>query len=155
MPPRPPLSRLLAALGLLAAPILVILAGLVAVAHLALVPAIVAGLLLLLWLWLLLRGHLTHLGALAEYAERMAAGRPGPPPAGRDSALGGGLAPRLINAIGVWREREEGLALHAAEAERVLAHLPDPLLLVDSQKRIRLANPAAEACSRGRCSGAI
>ena len=153
MPPRPPLSRLLAALGLLAAPILVILAGLVAVAHLALVPAIVAGLLLLLWLWLLLRGHLTHLGALAEYAERMAAGRPGPPPAGRDSALGGGLAPRLINAIGVWREREEGLALHAAEAERVLAHLPDPLLLVDSQKRIRLANPAAETLFEGPLLG--
>src|ERR1700704_1097343 len=149
MPPRPPLSRLLAALGLLAGPILVILAGLVAFAHLALLPAIVAGLLLLLWLWLLLRGHQTHLGALADYAERMAAGRPNPPPAGQDSALGGGLAPRLINAIGVWREREEGLALHAAEAERVLAHLPDPLMLVDGQKRIRLANPAAEALFEG------
>ena len=153
MPPRPPLSRLLAALGLLAAPILVILAGLVAVAHLAPVPAIVAGLLLLLWLWLLLRGHLTHLGALADYAERMAAGRAGPPPAGRDSALGGGLAPRLINAIGVWREREEGLVEHAAEAERVLARLPDPLMLVDSQKRIRLANPAAEALFEGPLLG--
>ena len=153
MPPRPPLSRLLAALGLLAAPILVILAGLVAAAHLALLPAVVAGLLLLLWLWLLLRGHLTHLGALADYAERMAAGRPGPPPAGRDSALGGGLAPRLINAIGVWREREEGLALHAAEAERVLARLPDPLLLVDSQTRIRLANPAADALFEGPLLG--
>ena len=93
MPPRPPLSRLLAALGLLAAPILAALAGLVAVAHLALVPAIVAGLLLLLWLWLLLRGHLTHLGALAEYAERMAVGRGRPPPPGRGYAPGGGVAP--------------------------------------------------------------
>ena len=94
MPPRPPLSRLLAALGLLAAPILVILAGLVAVAHLALLPAIVAGLLLLLWLWLLLRGHLTHLGALADYAERMAAGRPGPPPAGAGIPRWAGVSPR-------------------------------------------------------------
>jgi two-component system phosphate regulon sensor histidine kinase PhoR len=153
MPHRPPLSRLLAAIGLLAAPILVILAGLVAFARLEPVPAAVAGLLLLFWLWMLLRGHLAHLGALADYAERMAAGRPGPPPAGRDSALGGGLAPRLLNAISVWREREESLVQHAAEAERVLARLPDPVLLVDSQTRIRLANPAAEALFEGPLPG--
>src|SRR5215475_1348287 len=153
MPNRPPLSRLLAALGLLAAPILVVLAGLVAFARLEPLPAVLAGLLLLFWLWSLLRGHLTHLGALADYAERMAAGRPGPPLAGRDSALGGGLAPRLLNAIGVWREREESLVQHAAEAERVLARLPDPLLLVDGQKRIRLANPAAETLFEGPLPG--
>jgi two-component system phosphate regulon sensor histidine kinase PhoR len=153
MPHRPPLSRLLAAIGLLAAPILVILAGLVAFARLEPMPAAVAGLLLLFWLWMLLRGHLAHLGALADYAERMAAGRPGPPPGGRDSALGGGLAPRLLNAISVWREREESLVQHAAEAERVLARLPDPVLLVDSQTRIRLANPAAEALFEGPLPG--
>jgi two-component system, OmpR family, phosphate regulon sensor histidine kinase PhoR len=153
MPHRPPLSRLLAAIGLLAAPILVILAGLVAFAGLEALPAAVAGLLLLFWLWTLLRGHLAHLGALADYAERMAAGRPGPPLAGRDSALGGGLAPRLLTAIGVWREREESLVQHAAEAERVLARLPDPLLLVDGQKRIRLANPAAETLFDGPLPG--
>src|SRR5215470_18081922 len=153
MPNRPPLSRLLAALGLLAAPILVVLAGLVAFARLEPLPAALAGLLLLFWLWTLLRGHLTHLGALADYAERMAAGRPGPPLAGRDSALGGGLAPRLLTAIGVWREREESLVQHAAEAERVLARLPDPLLLVDGQKRIRLANPAAETLFEGPLLG--
>ena len=150
---RPPLSRLLAAIGLLAAPILVILAGLVAFARLGPVPAAVAGLLLLFWLWMLLRGHLAHLGTLADYAERMAAGRPGPPPAGRDSALGGGLAPRLLNAISVWREREESLVQHATEAERVLARLPDPVLLVDSQTRIRLANPAAETLFEGPLPG--
>jgi two-component system, OmpR family, phosphate regulon sensor histidine kinase PhoR len=150
---RPPLSRLLAAIGLLAAPILVILAGLVAFARLEPVAAAVAGLLLLFWLWMLLRGHLAHLGALADYAERMAAGRPGPPPAGRDSALGGGLAPRLLNAISVWREREESLVQHATEAERVLARLPDPVLLVDSQTRIRLANPAAETLFEGPLPG--
>ncbi|HKF62007.1 MAG TPA: PAS domain-containing protein, partial [Dongiaceae bacterium] len=153
MPHRPPLSRLLAAIGLLAAPILVILAGLVAFARLEPVPAAVAGLLLLFWLWMLLRGHLAHLGTLADYAERMAAARPGPPPAGRDSALGGGLAPRLLNAISVWREREERLVQHATEAERVLARLPDPVLLVDSQTRIRLANPAAETLFEGPLPG--
>ena len=35
----------------------------------------------------------------------------------------------------------------------MLAHLPDPLLLVDSQKRIRLANPAAEALFEGPLLG--
>jgi len=144
MPHRLPPSRLAAALGVLALPIAVVLAGLVALSGLGIVPALLAGLALLLWLSALMRRHLGHLMALAEHAERMAAGEGGPAPPDRDWALSGGQTRRLASALGSWREREAGLAEHAAEAERVLARLPDPLLLVDGQKRIRLANPAAE-----------
>ena len=145
MKSRPPFSRLLPALGLLALPVAVVLAGLVAFAGLGAGPAAIAGLAVLLYLAALLRGHLAHLVGLADYAERMAAGDP--------ALLGGGLGPRLAAALSQWREREEGLVGHAAEAERVLARIPDPLLLVDAQKRIRLANPAAEALFDGPLPG--
>jgi two-component system phosphate regulon sensor histidine kinase PhoR len=147
------LLRRLPALGLLTLPILVVLTALVLLAHLRPLPAALAGLVLVAWLWLLLRRHLARLDALADYAEHIAGGTSGPVPSAQNSALGGRLAARLIAAIGLWREREAGLLQHAGEAERVLARLPDPVLVVDLHKRIRLANPAAEALFQGPLLG--
>ncbi len=153
MPSRPPIRHLLAALGLLGPPVLVALAGLVAFAGLKPLPAVLAGLLLLLWLGFLLGSHLRHMAALAEQAERLAAGAEASAPPVGATVLAGGLGPRLASALAAWREREGALVRQAAEAERVLARLPDPLLLLDGHKRIRRANPAAEALLQGPLPG--
>jgi len=150
---RPPLNRLLAALAILALPVCLAMAGLAAFAGLPALPAATAGAFLLIWLGLLLNRHAARLARLAEYTEGIAAGaKPAPPPHG-GLVLAGGLTARLIAAFEAWRERERSLVEHAAEAERMLARLPDPLLLVDSQRRIRLANPAAETLLDGPLPG--
>jgi two-component system, OmpR family, phosphate regulon sensor histidine kinase PhoR len=150
---RPPLNSFVAALALLALPIGLVLAGLVLFAGLRALPAALAGVFLLLWLAILFYRHMTHLARLADYTEGVAAGAKATPPSDARSVLAGGLAPRLIEAFEAWRERERGLVEHAAEAESVLARLPDPLLLVDWQRRIRLANPAAETLLEGPLPG--
>ena len=77
---------------------------------------------------------------LAEIGEE-AALRPGhrlPRPA-RESWL---AALRLARA---WRDRTRLTEARLAEAEGVIAGLPDPLLLIDERRRIVRANPAAAA----------
>jgi len=144
MPSRLPLRRLLAATCLLALPGLAALAGLAVFAGLSLTATTLAALVMLIGLGLLLQGHLAHLAALAGYAGDQAAGRDAPAPVAGAFGLDRQLGLRLADSLSGWRERESELARHAALVDRVLGRLPDPLLLVDAQKRLRLANAAAE-----------
>ena len=144
MPPRLPLRRLLAAVGLLALPSLAALAGLIAFAGLSLEAGGAALVIVVIGLALLLRAHLAHLATLAAYAGEQAAGMQASAPAAGAFGLDRQLGLRLADSLSGWRERENELAAHAGLVDRVLGQLPDPLLLVDAQKRLRLANAAAE-----------
>ena len=152
-PPMPPTRRLLGALALAALPGAAALLGLIAFAGLAPAAGLVALAVMLAGLAWLLFGHLRHLSALGAYARAIAAGDTAPPPQPSPLALDLTLAPALVGALGVLREREQSLAVHAALAERILAQLPDPLLVVNSEMRLRLANPAAEALYGGPLQG--
>jgi two-component system phosphate regulon sensor histidine kinase PhoR len=144
---------LLAAVCLLALPSLAALAGLVAFAGLSLAAAALAAVVILIGLALLLRPHLAHLAALAGYAGDQAAGRPASAPIAGVFGLDRQFGLRLAESLSAWREREGGLAAHAGLVDRVLGQIPDPLLLVDAQKRLRLANAAAEELYAGTAIG--
>jgi two-component system, OmpR family, phosphate regulon sensor histidine kinase PhoR len=144
MPSRLPLRRLLAAACLLVLPSVVALGGLMVFAGLSLTAAFLAALVVLTGLALLLRPHLAHLTSLARYAGEQAAGRRASAPVAGPFALDRQLGLRLADSLSGWRERENELSAHAALIDRVLGQLPDPLLLVDAEKRLRLANDAAE-----------
>jgi two-component system phosphate regulon sensor histidine kinase PhoR len=149
----PPTRRVLGALALAALPGAVALLGLIAFARLTPFAGLVGLLVMLAGLAWLLLGHLRHLTALGAYARAIAAGERASPPPAELLALDPTVAPALIGALGLLREREQSLAAHAALAERILAQLPDPLLLVTSEMRLRLANPAAEALYGGPLQG--
>ena len=144
MPSRLPLRRLLAAVGLLALPSLAALAGLMVFAGLSPTAAMLAALVVALGLGILLRPHLAHLASLAAYAGEQAAGRRTSAPLAGAFGLDRQFGLRLADSLSGWRERDNDLARHAGLVDRVLSRLPDPLLLVDGQKRLRLANDAAE-----------
>jgi two-component system phosphate regulon sensor histidine kinase PhoR len=145
MPSRLPLRRLLTGACLLALPSLVALVGLVVFAGLSLVAGAAALLVVLLGLAVMLRPHLRHLAALAGYAGAQAAGRPASAPMAGAFGLDRQLGLHLADSLSGWRERENDLSAHATLIDRVLGQLPDPLLLVDGDKRLRLANDAAES----------
>ncbi len=144
MSARLPLRRLLAGACLLGLPSLVALLGLVLFGRLSAEAALVAAIAILAGLALMLRPHLRHLAALAGYAGEQAAGRSAAAPVAGAFGLDRQLGLHLADALSSWRERENELAAHAALIDRVLSELPDPLLLVDEQRRLRLANSAAE-----------
>jgi two-component system phosphate regulon sensor histidine kinase PhoR len=144
MPQRLPLRRLLAGACVLALPSLLALLGLIVFAGLSPWAALAAALLVLAGLAIMLRPHLRHLAALASYAGEQAAGRSAAAPVAGAFGLDRQLGLHLADALSGWRERESELAAHAALIDRVLGELPDPLLLVDEEKRLRLANAAAE-----------
>jgi two-component system phosphate regulon sensor histidine kinase PhoR len=148
-----PRRRLIGAVLLLALPSLAVLLGLVVFTGLAFGDALIAAVVLLLGLAPLLGAHLRHLARLTDYAASMAAGRPAAGPGASPLSLDHQIAQRLVEALRGWREREAGLAAHAALADRILNELPDPLVLVDRQKQVRLANPAAEALFEGPLPG--
>jgi two-component system phosphate regulon sensor histidine kinase PhoR len=150
---RLPRGRLLGAAALFALPGLAVLFGLVLFAGLSFGAALAAGILMLAGLALLLRSHLTHLLRLADYAGLMAAGGTAPAPGPGPFSLDRVLTSRLVDSLRHWREREDGLVAHAVLTDRILARLPDPLLLVDRDKQLLLANPAAEGLFGGSLPG--
>ncbi len=153
MSSRLPLRRLLGAVCLLALPGLAALAGLMAFAGLSLRAAAIAAVVMLTGLALLLRPHLAHLAALAGYAGETAAGRSASAPLAGALGLDRQLGLRLADSLSGWRARESELAAHAGLVDRVLGELPDPLFLVDAQKRLRLVNTAAEELYGGAVVG--
>src|SRR5437868_9659131 len=113
-------------------------------AGLSLSAAVLAALEVALGHGILLRPYLAHLASLAAHAGEQAAGRRTSAPLAGAFGLDRQLGLRLADSLSGWRERDNDLASHASLVDRVLSRLPDPLLLVDGQKRLRLANDAAE-----------
>lgn len=137
----------MAAALLAAAPALLVL-GILAAAGLASPPAAALGALAtVVLLALLIRPHLLRLQDLAQYLQKLA-GRNGPaagvaaqpPPA---PLLAPELGPAAVAAARHWSERERALVAAADADERILASLPDPLILLSADRRIVRANEAA------------
>lgn len=143
--------RLFLALAGVSAPALLALALLVAGGWLAFWPAAIAGAGIVLGLALIVRAHLAHLETVADAIRSMAAdgGGEAPPrrrgPGPSASALTPALSDAATEAWRAWSVRRRELEAVAAANERILASLPDPLILLDDERRILRVNPAAEA----------
>ena len=122
-----------------AAPTWLALLGLVAFGSLGLRAALLAGLAATLLIafvtWPLARNR----AALRRRIDAIASGKEDP---GRP-AHSDGLNRAFERLVRIWRGRIEKLAAEAATAPRILDMVPDPLLLIDSERRITRANRAA------------
>jgi len=133
----------------LAVPSGVVLIALFASGRLALVPAVVSGAAIVVLLGLLVAPFSLSLSAVQDAVDRI-----GPDaPACAESVASRGLrrlsptanslwqsAVRLVRA---WRERSVRAERGLAAADAVFAAVPDPLILIDGQRRIVRANLAA------------
>src|SRR5262249_53362097 len=141
--------RLLKSLALTAAPTVVALAGLAAGGWLPLWPALVAGAAALAALAAILFLPLHRLDAIVAYLDRLPGGvneaAAVPPPAGAAAGATAELHRAVTDAGRLWSARRRELEAVVAANEAVIAGLPDPLLMLDRERRILRANQAAEA----------
>jgi len=136
-------GRLLSVAVLLSSPTGIVLLGLAIQGSVHFAWAILAWLGVTLILALLVRAHLSRLGALAAWVRSMAMGaEPGPPP-GRDDVTLAGTAIAVGGLRRVWQQKTAELTSIARWNESLLDNLPDPLLLLDPSRRIVRANKAA------------
>ena len=150
-PPRLLPRRLLLAIACVSAPALLALALLVMAGQLAAWPALIAGIAIILGLALLIRPHLLHLQAVAEYIRSMpangGAARGKAPPTARGpgpSVLSPDLSDAAAEAGHAWNDRRHELEAVVTANETILASLPDPLIMLGNDRRIVRANHAAE-----------
>ncbi|WP_425450165.1 ATP-binding protein [Virgifigura deserti] len=143
--------RLLLAIACVSAPALLALALLVMTDRVAAWPALIAGIGTIAGLALLIRPHLLHLEAVADYIRSMAAdggvarGKAPPVPRGPGpSALAPELSDAAAEAGHAWNDRRHELEAVVTANETILASLPDPLIMLDDERRIVRANHAAE-----------
>ena len=143
--------RLAIAVAALAAPTVLVLAGSVAAGWIPPLPALLVGLAALVGAALLARAHLRHLARIADYLRALAADDgsaviKAPPTPRAPAAL---LAPELATAIAeagrAWSERRRQLEAVVTANETIFASLPDPLIMLDDQRRVVRANRAADA----------
>jgi len=136
-----PLSRLCGAVALLAAPMLAVLLGLVLLGHLAWGAALTAAIVLVVWLGLIAGRHLQGLATVGRQIEDLAEDRPpaAPPPLGTAAELSSALA--ALNRK--WADRNDDLKVAIAVNEAMVDAIPDPILLLDYQRRIVRTNAAA------------
>jgi two-component system phosphate regulon sensor histidine kinase PhoR len=136
-----PLSRLCGAVALLAAPMVAVLAGLVLLGHLAWIAALAGSIVLIVWLGFVVARHLQGLAAVGRQIEDLAEDRPpaAPPPVGTAAELSSALA--ALNRK--WADRNDDLKAAIAVNEAMVDAIPDPILLLDHQRRIVRTNAAA------------
>jgi two-component system phosphate regulon sensor histidine kinase PhoR len=143
-------GRLLLATAIVAAPGLVVLLSLVVFGFLRPVPAIAAGVVLLVLGGILAWQHLSGLAALRQRIERLATH-------GEDLKIETPTIPDLALALGRmarhWQEERGRLADASDAADRILEALPDPLIVVDRERRVVRANRAAEEAFQSRLAG--
>jgi two-component system phosphate regulon sensor histidine kinase PhoR len=143
-------GRLLLATAIVAAPGLAVLLGLVVFGFLQPAPAIMSGIVLLALGGILAWQHLSGLGALRQRIDRLATH-------GEDLKIETPTIPDLALALGRmarnWQEQRTRLAEASDAADRILEALPDPLIVVDRDRRIVRANRAAEEAFLLRLAG--
>ncbi len=87
--------------------------------------------------------RLADFDRLIEYAENLIASPEAPPPSFKTSAT----AQRMLTAItalrSLWEDRRDEATALAKSRQDILDTLPDPLLLLDSRRRLNGANAAA------------
>jgi two-component system phosphate regulon sensor histidine kinase PhoR len=136
------------ALGL-ALPSATVLVGLYAAGWLALGAALIAAGIVLVLLVIAVAPLALSLAALQEAIETI--GTPAGPSAealasrrlGHAGRTADGLWQAVLRLARGWRERSQRAEAGLAAAEAVFAAIPDPLILIDGQRRIVRANPAA------------
>jgi two-component system phosphate regulon sensor histidine kinase PhoR len=143
--------RLLLAVAVVVAPTLVALLALVIAGSVAPLTGLIAVGFVAIVLAALIRQHLSHLVAVAAYLRSMATERGAttaapPTPRGTGPSV---LAPELGEAVAeagrAWTARRRELEAVGSANETILASLPDPLILLDGDRRVVRANPAADA----------
>jgi len=111
-------------------------------------PALVAGAVAVVALAVLLFLHLRRVASVADYLDRLTGGgneaAAVPPPAGAAAGATAELHRAVTDAGRLWSARRRELEAVVAANEAVIAGLPDPLLMLDRERRILRANQAAE-----------
>ena len=148
-------KRLVSATLMLAAPALVALVALALFDRLSTVGLLIAAAAVLAGTGLGIALHFRHMAGLERYVRWLRNSKledqelPDPPRRGS-----GFLAPGLREAIAHERQRRRRELTAAIEgSEAVLSALPDPLLLLDANRRIVRANPPARALYGDRIAG--
>ena len=125
-----------------AAPVCVIIV-LAALGHLGAGPAAIAALAIATASALIVRHYLKDLYALNAYVDALTDGGGAPLPELRKR----GTLPETTRAIGrlsdSWEKRNEEMSNLALSTEAILENLPQPLILVDNQRRVIRATVAA------------
>jgi len=145
-----PTRRLPIAVVALVAPTVLVLAVAVAAGWIRAEAALLVGLVSVFAAALLARAHFRHLARIADYLKALAADDGSAvikaPPAPRSAAAV--LAPELGEAIAeagrAWSERRRELEAVVTANETIFASLPDPLIMLDDERRVVRANRAAE-----------
>jgi two-component system phosphate regulon sensor histidine kinase PhoR len=137
-------------LAILAAPAAAVLAAFAVMGWIAWVTAGGAVVVVAAALGLLIRSHLRRLGQIAQYLQRLAAESDDPgnvPPRLPDTALEATrqLSQAVAGSGRAWAKRRRDLEALVAANEAVISGLPDPLIMLDEQRRIVRANRAAGA----------
>ena len=148
-------SFLLRAALLLAAPTFVALVGLVLLEALSWPQAVGGGAFVLAGLGLLLRRHIGSIGALRDYAAAMRDGvdQPAPPPRPGLEALSPGLHDAIQETARQRRKDRLEIDAIVASNQTVISSLPDPLIMLDRQRRVVRANPAAQELFQSEMTG--
>ena len=139
-----------AVLAILTAPAAAVLAAFAAMGWLSWPAAGGAVVLVAVTLGLLIRSHLRRLGQIAHHLQRLAADGDDPgnvPPRLPDTALEATrqLSQAVAGSGRAWAKRRRDLEALVAANEAVISGLPDPLIMLDEQRRIVRANRAAGA----------
>src|SRR5215470_2075558 len=146
-----PTRRLPIAVVALVAPTVLVLAVAVAAGWIRAEAALLVGLVSVFAAALLARAHFRHLARIADYLKALAADDGSAvikaPPAPRSAAAV--LAPELGEAVTeagrAWSERRRELEAVVTANETIFASLPDPLLMLDDERRVVRANRAADS----------
>ena len=136
--------------AILTAPAAAVLAAFVAMGWVSWMAAGAAIFLVAVTLGLLIRSHLRRLGQIAQYLQRLAAESDDPgnvPPRLPDAALEATrqLSQAVAGSGRAWAQRRRDLEALVAANEAVISGLPDPLIMLDEQRRVVRANRAAGA----------
>src|SRR5215475_13256881 len=141
--------RYLKSLAATAAPPVAVLGALVLGRWLSAGPALVAGAVAVAALAVLLFLHLRRVASVADYLDRLTGGgneaAAVPPPAGAAAGATAELHRAVTDAGRLWSARRREPEAVVAANEAVIAGLPDPLLMLDRDRRILRVNQAAEA----------
>ena len=145
--------RLILAVAAVAAPTLLALVALMATGRLAPLPALVAGLGVAAALAVLVRGQIGRLAAVAGYLRAATSDDGVPAAAPERPALAPELGEAAVAAVRAWSDRRRRLEAILGANETILASLPDALILLDRERRVVGANPAAEALFGEKLAG--